>query len=600
MELRHPLVRSAIYQGATSLSRRQAHRALAAVLTGLDAADRRAWHLAAAAEEPDEAVVAELDASRRASAAPRRLRGRQRRPGTGRRTDPGRRGPRPAAVRGRHQRLARRAGRPGPALAGTARPLTTAPALQADIDKLRGRVEFNVGSVPAAIRLWTQAARAAAPVDRRRARDLAMIASAGSTFLPPLTPIEFDPAEVLATPDVPAPARDRCLESLLTGFHSLLGGDLARAVPQLRDALAASERLTETETDLLTNLGIAAFHLDDDAGFQRSFGRLLDQSRDSGAIGLVLFALPRLALAHLAAGRWHAARSNAAEALELARGIGQPALTAMPLAELTLDAALRGEDGYPARLAELAAAVAGRPGGILAGLVTDTTRWAQGIWAALAGDPAAAVGQFEQLAQPPLVRLAAYDRLESAVRAGRLDKATEWLAELERFAAAVGSERALGVVCFGRALLADGDTAEDHFRQALRHQAASGRPFEHARGQLGYGEFLRRSRRRVDAREQLRAALATFDDLGAQGWAGRARGELRASGETARKRDAAPGVELTAQESQVAALVASGLSTRDVAARLFLSPRTIDFHLRNVFAKTGISSRGQLAQLDLG
>ncbi len=600
VELRHPLVRSAIYQGATSLSRRQAHRALAAVLTGADAADRRAWHLAAAAEEPDETVVAELDAS----AARARHRGGYEAAGAALE--------RAAELSGDDESRARRlfgaatdawfAGQLGRALtlAGTARPLTTAPALQADIDKLRGRVEFNVGSVPAAIRLWTRAARAVAPVDRRRARELAMIASSGSTFLPPLTPIDLDPAEVLEEPRVPAPARDRCFASLLTGFHCLLGGNLVRAVPELRAALAASEQLVETEVDLLTNLGIAAFHLDDDAGFRRSFGRLLDESRDSGAIGLVLFALPRLSLAHLAASRWNAARSNAAEALDLARGIGQPALTAMPLAELTLDAALRGDDGYRARLAELETAVAAQPGGILAGLVTDIARWAQGIAAARAGEPVAAVRQFEQMAQPALVRLAGYDRLESAVRAGQRDTASEWLAELERFADAVGSERALGVVCFGRALLADGPDAEPLYQQALRHQAAAGRPFERARGQLGYGEFLRRSRRRVDAREQLRLALATFDDLGAQGWADRARSELRASGETARTRDATPRAELTAQESQVAALVASGLSTREVAARLFLSPRTIDFHLRNVFAKTGISSRGQLARLDLG
>ncbi|HEV2885495.1 MAG TPA: AAA family ATPase [Jatrophihabitans sp.] len=598
LHLRHPLVRSAIYQGSTSLSRRQAHRALAAVLTGGDDADRRAWHLAAAAEEPDDTVVAELDsaagrAQRRggyeaASAALERAAELTR------------------DDEGRAQRLLDAAtnswlaGQFGRArtLAGNARPLTAAPTVRADIDKLRGRIELNVGSVPAAIRVWTQATREVAPADRQRARELAMIASAGSTFLAAPDRTDLDPSEVLEDLDDAAPARQRCFASLLTGFSHLLAGDLSRAAPVLRDALTAGEHLLET--DLLSNLGIAAFHLGADEEFRRSFARLLAQSRDSGAVGLVLFALPRLALAHLSASQWNAAVSDAAEALNLARGIGQPALTAMPLAELTLFAALRAEDAYDSRLADLETVMAAQPAGILAVLVADIARWAQGIHDARTGQPASAVRHLEQLTQPPLARLAAYDRLEAAVRAGEVDKATGWLAELEQFADAVGSARALGVVCFGRALLADADTAETHFRQALRYQASSGRPFELARGQLGYGEFLRRARRRVDAREHLRAALATFDDLGAQGWAERARQELRASGETARKRDASSTATLTAQETQVAALVASGLSNRDVAAQLFLSPRTIDFHLRNVFAKTGVSSRGELVRLDLG
>jgi len=596
--MRHPLVRSAVYQGATSRSRKQAHGALAAVLTGADDADRRAWQLAWATEEPDEAVVAELD-----SAAVRA----QRRGGYEAASSAAERA---AELTGDDEGRARRlftaatnawlAGQPGRAgtLAGSARALTGTPTLAADLDKLRGRIELNVGSVPAALRIWTAAAREVAPADRQRARELAMIASAAATFVPGHGPIDLDPAGLVADLPDGAPARERCSAQLLAGFGHLLAGRTARAVPRLRDALAAGEQLTET--DLLTNLGIAALHLGDDDAFRRSFDTLLSRSRDGGAVGVVLFALPRLALAELAAGRWSAARSDAAEALDLARGTGQPALAAMPLAELALHAALRGDDGYPALLAEAEASGTGQPAGILTALVADLLRWARGITAAAAGDPAAAVRELARLEQPALARLAAYDRLESVVRAGRGELAGEWLAELERFADAVGTPRALGVVSFGHALLAGPAAAEAHFRQALRYQASSPSPFERARGQLGYGEFLRRARRRVDAREQLRAALAGFEDLGARGWAARARQELRASGEAARRRAAPVTAELTAQETQVAALVASGLSNRDVAARLFLSPRTIDFHLRNVFAKTGVSSRGQLAQLDLG
>ena len=127
-----------------------------------------------------------------------------------------------------------------------------------------------------------------------------------------------------------------------------------------------------------------------------------------------------------------------------------------------------------------------------------------------------------------------------------------------------------------------------------------GRQFNRARTRLAYGEFLRRSRRRVDARTHLRAALDTFEELKAKPWAERAATELRASGETVRRRDETAGeVVLTPQERQVAQLVKKGMSNKEVAAQLFVSPRTVDFHLRNVFTKTGVSSRGELIGLDL-
>ena len=134
-------------------------------------------------------------------------------------------------------------------------------------------------------------------------------------------------------------------------------------------------------------------------------------------------------------------------------------------------------------------------------------------------------------------------------------------------------------------------------RSTLHERA--GRPFERARTELAFGEFLRRLRRRAQARTHLRAALERFEALGAALWSERARGELRASGETARKRDPSTLDELTAQEVHIAQLVAEGRTNRDVAGQLFLSPRTIDFHLRNVYRKLGIASRMELARIDL-
>ncbi|HEU5265865.1 MAG TPA: AAA family ATPase [Jatrophihabitans sp.] len=596
VEMRHPLVRSALYQAATSRQRRQTHAALAAALVDIDA-DRRAWHLAAATDAPDAAVVAELDqaaerAQRRggyeaASAALERA----------------------AELTVDEQARARRllaaafnawlAGQLPRArlLADAGRRLADDPVLRSDLDRLRGRIEFNIGLVPTAIRLWTRAARDVAEADPARAREVGMFATAASTFMPPQDRTDLDPAELGRGAAHPT-AREQCFAALLVGFHQLLHDDLRAAAASLRTALRLGRGLDET--DLLTNLGIAAFHVGDDDGFRDAFARLLARSRESGALGLVLFALPRLALGELTAGRWANATANAAEALQLARDAGQHALTAMPLAELALHAALRGEDGYAGLLADLDIVMRDPRTGILGELVQDARRWAQGVHDLLSGQPGAAVQHLAQMTQPALTRFAAYDRLDAAVRAERADLAAAWLVELAEFADAADSPRARAVVAYGRALLADAGTSDSRFNESLSEQAAAGRPFETARTQLAYGEFLRRARRRVDARDQLRAALAGFEELGATPWAERARAELRASGESARKRDDSTTTELTAQERQVARQVAQGLSNREVAAQLFLSPRTIDFHLRNVFAKAGITSRGELVQLDLG
>jgi DNA-binding NarL/FixJ family response regulator len=195
--------------------------------------------------------------------------------------------------------------------------------------------------------------------------------------------------------------------------------------------------------------------------------------------------------------------------------------------------------------------------------------------------------------------MSAADLVEAAVRAGRQEDAQASYAVLEGFAEPGAPPWSLALSARCRALLAD-DEAERDFEDALRLHAQTNRPFDRARTELLYGEFLRRKRLRADSREHLRIAMELLEDLGAEPWAERARGELRASGETARRRDPSTLGQLTPQELQIARLVAEGASNKDVAGQLFLSPRTVEYHLRKVFMKLGITSRGELFRQGLG
>jgi DNA-binding CsgD family transcriptional regulator len=323
----------------------------------------------------------------------------------------------------------------------------------------------------------------------------------------------------------------------------------------------------------------------------------LTAARRAGALTMVEHALTRGAQVQIATGGWGKAAAAAAEALPLTATFGHAGVTALPTAELAVVAALRGDDAADRLVADVIAIREANPVGITDVIVVDLVSWARGLRAA--GQPAAALHHLERIAGPGLRRMAALDRLETAVRAGRAELARAWLGELEDFATGTGAPAAVAVVEHGRALLADDDDAETHFRRALDAHAGSLRVPDRARTHLAFGEYLRRARRRVDAREHLRTALALFEDLGAAPWAGRAATELRASGENARRRDVSTATDLTAQERQVTALVRQGLSNRDVAAQLFVSVRTVDFHLRNVFSKLGVTSRAELAALPL-
>jgi DNA-binding CsgD family transcriptional regulator len=304
------------------------------------------------------------------------------------------------------------------------------------------------------------------------------------------------------------------------------------------------------------------------------------------------------------AGRWAEVASGQAEALRLGETTGQRGLATMPRVWLLLLSALRGGDEYDDLLGEVDPALEAGAAGTLGVYVRDVARWARGVHASVRTP--AAFHQLAQITHPIVQRSAAIDRIEAAVHADQPETARLWLDELGSFAAATDQPWAAASAAHGEAVLAatrsGGRDVDTLFQRALELHDKGGRPFDRARTELAYGEHLRRTRRRVDAREHLRAALHVFEDLRAAPWLERASQELRASGETARKRDEtdrAGADGLTPTELQVARLVQGGLSNKEVAGQLFVSPRTVDFHLRNVFGKTGVTSRLELAQLDL-
>lgn len=600
LELRHPLVRSAVYQAAPLSKRQAAHRALASVLDREVDVDRRAWHRAAASVEPDPSVVEDLEqaaqrARRRSGFAAASLAFE-----------------RAAALTPDEEHRARRltaagenawfAGRAERALMllQAARPLVSEPIQRADIDRFLGLIEMTRGVPADACRLLLRAATEVAPIDGERALQLLNLAGLAAAYSGDREAgiAIAEVARGLAAGETPFA---RMLAQLLIGLGDHAKGDFASAGQKLRQALELAEELDADAAGdqplALLFAGRAALYLGDDQAAYRTHHEAAARARASGALSIVAQILPRLATAELWAGRWPSAAANASEGLQLAREIGQHDLAAQQLVLLALIAGLRGsEDECRSLVAESRELASAR--GL--GIVSEIANWALAGLELGLGRAEEALRRCREISTTMVVFWAGLDRIEAAIRAGERDTARAWLEVFEPWSESSGVAWTRAVVLHCRALLAEEESEPGRlFLTALEAHAEAGRPFEHARSQLAYGELLRRTRRRVEAREHLRAALDGFEALGATLWAERARVELRASGQTARKRDPSTRAQLTEQELQIARFVSEGRTNREVAAQLFLSPRTIDFHLRNVYKKLGISSRTALARLDL-
>jgi DNA-binding CsgD family transcriptional regulator len=601
LEFRHPLMRSAVYEAATSSERRSAHRALAEALAESDEnADRRAWHLAASVVEPDGDAVRALDeaaerAQKRAgylAAAKAFERAAQLSPDGAARGDRLTRAARAASTAGADDYAV--------ALAGEAAPLVDDTLLRADLELAVGVAEFRSGRPLDGFPRLVEAARGVAEIDPPKAVELLFWASNVAS-------IGGDPAALAEVSELAAEigAAGRGGDAMhvaqaLAAFAAARRGDTSGAA-QLEEAFDWAS--TSDHAEHVYAVSLAALFLGENERFATLINRATSLSRARGEFGVLVEVLSMSAVQHYFAQRFDEAALVASESLQLARELGAANTTARPLGILAFAAAIRGDDDEArqraAQMRDLAA-VHGLPARttyavyVLAMIDLGRGRWTEALeHFRLVADPRPDVGDAY------LARIATPDMIEAAVRAGRLDEAREALARFEEWAPDSSYPWVQPRLSSCRALLAEGPEATEHFAKALRLGAAGG-PFDLGRIQLLFGEHLRRERRRTDARVQLRAALEAFERLRAEPWAERARAELRASGETARKRDPSTVDQLTPQELQIARFVAQGLSNKEVAAQLFLSPRTIEHHLRHVFAKLGVKSRTQLARLPLG
>ena len=599
---RHPLVRSAVYGSATSNERRAVHWALAAALEGDDEqADRRAWHLAASALEPDEGIVQALDeAAERAvergghAAAAKAL--ERAATLTSDRGERARRLARAAALSTLMGRDAEAMG-----LAERAVALTDDPVLRAECAFVLGAGTLRRGRPADAIPPLVAAASAVAPHDAGRAAELLMQATSAAwqTANAPAVLEIARIAQTVVPPDGDATAR--FFRGVTLGFAAMMNGDHAEAARCLEPAIAHGALTDQTRQAFLANL--AALWLGDDEAAGALASRAIRLARASGEVGELVIALGGRSAQLIIAQRNDEAEVAVHEAAALARELSAENILLLLHAVLAILAAIQGRSDESHRLGEEVIAVAlakGLPNRVslatyaLAVDDINRARWAE------------ALERFDTMAEqgtgdadPVMAALMLPDKVEAAVRAGRPEVAREALRRFEAWATHSGARFAAPRLAGCRALLAEGEEATEHF-EAMLALADDARPLDLARMRMQYGEHLRRERRRTDARTQFRAALATFEAYRSEPLAERARAELRATGETARKRDPSTIDQLTPQELQIARFVASGLSNKEVAAQLFLSPRTVDAHLRKVFTKLGITSRTQLARQPLG
>jgi len=599
VEFRHPLVRSAVYRGAGFAERERAHLALAAVLDGPTDADRRAWHRAAATIGPDADVADELERTAQ------RARLRSGYAATAAALE------RAAELSVDPESEARRlvgsgdaawhAGQPerATALLERASPIVTNVHVRAQLDLLRGQIEWRCGSLVDAHAIFMAGAARIALVDPAKALEMLFAAGMAAVVIGDFAAVAEAGrrAAALSLPE----DEDPLLAELLIGSGSLSEGKTAAEVPHVLEAL---ERTDELDEPHLLVWAAATAALAGDTEREAALRRRAEaMARTSGAVDVLVLVLTSVGVRGVLAERFDM-HAEVVEGLRLARETGLPNATNPFFAVLAWIAAVTGrDDECHERAADLGESARARG----AGMAVAIAEWALAILGLGRGRPDEAITRLQALRDAPVgvgnplvVLISTPDLVEACVRCGRFAEALAANARLQDFAQPDAPTWALAAAARCRALVSDDADAEGEFAEAVRLYHDANRPFGAARTGLLFGEHLRRNRRPVEAREHLRAALEIFERLGAVPWADRARTELRAAGETTRTRDPDALAGLTPQELQVAQFAGQGLSNKEIAAQLLLSPRTVEYHLRKVFQKLGISSRTELIRLGVG
>jgi DNA-binding CsgD family transcriptional regulator len=599
---RHPLVRSAAYRSASLQQRQEVHRALADVTDPQLDPDRRAWHRAQAAPGPDEDVAAELERSAGraqargglAAAAAFLERAALLTPEHGRRA--------------RRLLAAARAKRAAGALDAALGLLVAVeasapdPLRTAEVEHLRGLVTFVQRGAGDGARQLLSAARQLERLNASLPREMYLEALGAAIWANDLdNPGGLRAAAEAARAAPPAPEPPRPVDLLLDAFALRLTEGYAAAAPTLTRALelALALDVADDEVDrwrwLATGRAsaITALELWDAESSHTLATRQVRFARDTGAPVYLQYALNSLATTHLLAGELATAARLLEEDRLIAEVTGNPPVgyAAMALA------AWQGREPAASELIEVTSRAATARG--LGRMVSFADYASSVLYNGLgrhdtARDAARRAFERDQLGYGPYV---VPELAEAAARTGEvaLVRATlQWLSERTR---AAPSEWALGIEARVRALLSEDQAAERCYRESIDRLGRTRVRVQLARAHLLYGEWLRRQRRRLDARAQLRIAHGLLEAMGIEAFAERAGRELQATGETARKRTVATRDALTAQEAVIAKLASAGLSNPEIGARLSISARTVQYHLGKVFAKLAISSRGQLGQV---
>lgn len=598
VSFRHPLIRSAVYYGVSAYQRRAAHGALAAAFVDEpDEFERRAWHLGQATAEPDESVASELEQaaqrmSRRAGPAAAAATLTQAAELT---LSDARRASRLMAAANAWWHSGNSA-RAAALLEEVERHPSAAPGTRRDAAGLRALIELRTGSPADAVAWLVPIIPDALRDDLSQAVDLLMLFSEAS-FDGSTEDAEARIAAALEQVPLPGTSHAEVLARLIrAGCRAGAGADPGLASGDF-DAV---DHLTDpSHLAYAGGMMWALGRLDQSARLRR---RAMDTARTIGAAGVLPSLLEDVVISELSLGRLSVAEAYATEGHELAVETGQPNTACRLRALLALLGALRGRHREAQRLAE----------GILteasARMLTSaeaTARRALGIVHLTEGAPETALDHLTEMyrrvsgTRHRYLLAFAPELVEAAVRANQPDRAREPLDSLTAWAQSTSAPSLNALTARCQALMASGDTAESEFRRALALHAQAGNVLEQARTELLFGQYLRRDRRRSGASAHLRAALDTFQRLGVSAWADIANDELRASGHSGRQPTWSALHELTPQETRIALAVAAGTRNRDIAAQLFLSPRTIDYHLRRIFQKVGLRSRAELIRLVL-